>query len=71
MLRFLMKVGANPRTTDSDGRTALHYAASCSASASAAAECIQLIVNHGAQVDSYYSTRKTRAAHSQHRIDPQ
>ena len=53
MLRFLLKVGANPRTTDSDGRTALHYAASCSASASAAAECIQLLVNHGAQVDCW------------------
>jgi len=42
MLRFLIQNGANPKTEDSIGRSALHYAAS-SINVDAAGDCIILV----------------------------
>ena len=51
MLRFFLQRGANPKATDSEERTALHYAAS--SSGVPAAECIISLLEYGAEINAW------------------
>lgn len=49
MLRYFLQRGANPKTTDSEERSVMHYASSSSASTST--DCILLLREYGADVN--------------------
>lgn len=49
MLRFFLQRGGNPKSIDSEQRTAMHYAAS--STAATAADCILLLKEYGADIN--------------------